>query len=225
MIRLKKIRESGMTLVETTVVLVLVGVIFAVAMSFSTDAIRGNTEQGAKYTLLSDAQTGLNTVANDIRLSARADDTNRWQDEHAPLAPANKLSWTSGGGILVLAVAAQNSADNIIFEDVHNYVSAKNNYIYYVNDKTLYRRILAAPVAGNAIKTTCPSALSTPSCPGDKAIMENVSAFTIKYYDGADQVVVPSNARSVELSVKLAVQRYGKEIAVTYTTRMVFRNG
>ena len=222
----QKIRDQrGMTLVEVMVALVLVGFIFSVIIAFSIDKIRQNTQQTIKYELLADAETGLNIVANDVRLSARADDANRWQDDNAPLAPANKLSWMSDDQTLVLAIAAQDSANSVIFDDVHNYVSAKDNHIYYIEDNTLYRRILAAPNAGNKAKTTCPPASSSSSCPGDKVIMNNISSFSISYFDGANQVVVPSNARSVELHVTLAVHRYGQDISVNYTTRMVFRNG
>lgn len=214
-----------MTLVEVTITLILVVAISSVVMGFSVDKIRQSTQQTIKYNLLSDAEKGLNTVTNDIRLSSRADDANRWQDNNAPLAPGDKLSWKSNASTLVLAVAAQKTGGTIIFDDVHNYVSAKNNHIYYLKDKTLYRRTLAAPVTGNTAVTTCPPASSTGSCPSDKTIMENVTSFSISYYDGANQVVTPSNARSVSLSVAMSVNRYGQDISVKYTTRMVFRNG
>ena len=217
--------QSGMTIVELMVALILVTAISSVIIGFSVDKIRQSTQQTIKYNLLSDAERGLNLVANDIRLSARADDANRWQDDNAPLAPGDKLSWKSDATTLVLATAAQKTDGSIIFDDAHNYVSAKNNYIYYVKNSTLYRRILAAPNAGNVAKTTCPPEKVTSSCPGDKSVMSNVSSFDISYYDGANQTVVPSSARSVSLSVTLLVNRYGQDISVQYKTRMVFRNG
>lgn len=222
---IKRTDQKGMSLVELMVSLVLVTALASVIVGFAIDKIRQNTQLSIKYNLLSEAETGLNTVANDIRLSARADDANRWQDNNAPLAPTNKLSWLSDGTRIVLATAAQDASSNIIFDDVHNYVTAKDNHIYYVNNKKLYRRILAAPNSGNKAKTTCPPALATSSCPGDKIIMNNVSSFTVKYYDGANQVVTPSSARSIELGVTLSVVRYSQTISATYTTRMVFRNG
>lgn len=218
-------RQSGMTIVELMVALMLVVAISSVIIGFSVDKIRQSTQQTIKYNLLSDAERGLNVVANDIRLSARADDANRWQDDNAPLAPGDKLSWKSNATTLVLATAAQKTDGNIIFDDVHNYVSAKNNYIYYVKNGTLYRRILAAPVTGNAAKTTCPPEKATVSCASDKKVMSNVSSFNVSYYDGANQAVAPSSARSVSLNVTLLVNRYGQNISVNYTTRMVFRNG
>jgi len=218
-------KQNGMTIVELMVALMLVVAISSVVIGFSVDKIRQSTQQTIKYNLLSDAEKGLNVVANDIRLSARADDANRWQDDNAPLAPGDKLSWKSNATTLVLATAAQKADGYIIFDDVHNYVSAKNNYIYYVKNGTLYRRILASPVAGNAAKTTCPPEKATPSCTSDKRVMSNVSSFNVSYYDGANQAVAPSSARSVSLNVTLLVNRYGQNISVNYTTRMVFRNG
>lgn len=217
--------QHGMTAVELLVALVLVTAISTVIVNFAIDKLRQNTQQQIKYSLLADAETGLNTVANDVRLSARADDANRWQDENAPLAPSNELSWTSDNNTLVLATAAQDSDKNILFDDAHDYVSTKNNYIYYVEGTTLYRRMLAAPVTKNSATTTCPPELATSDCPVDKVIMEDVHDFTVTYYDGASKVSTPSNARSVKLEVTLSSNRYGQDISVSYTTRMVFRNG
>jgi type II secretory pathway pseudopilin PulG len=222
---MKKLDSGGMTLVELSVALVLITAISAVIVGFAVDKIQQSTKQTIRYDLLSNAESGLNTVANDIRLSSRADDANRWQDDNAPSAPSNKLSWVSNSTTLVLAIGAQDSDNNIIFDDAHDYVSAKNNYIYYVKNKTLYRRILAAPVSGNKAHTSCPPASATTSCPADKEVMDNVSSFNIKYYDGSSQIVTPSNARSVELSITLLVHRYTQDISASYTTRMVFRNG
>lgn len=221
----KKRNQSGMTIVELTITLILVTAISSLIIGFSVDKIRQSTQQTIKYELLSGAEKGLNIVANDIRLSARADDANRWEDDNAPLAPSNKLSWMSNSTTLVLATAAQDSDKNVIFDDTHNYVSAKNNYIYFLKDGTLYRRLLAAPVTGNAAVTTCPPEASTSSCPSDKTILNNVTSFSITYYDGSNQAVTPSSARSISLAVTLSVTRYGQDISATYTTRMVFRNG
>lgn len=217
--------QQGLTIAELLVALVLMAVMSTLIVGFSIDKIQQNTQQSIKNGLLRDAETGLNTVANDIRIAARADDANRWQDENAPQAPTNKLSWASNSSTLVLAVAAQDASSNIIFDDAHNYVSAKNNYIYYVKNGTLYRRILAAPVTGNKAKTTCPPTAVTATCRSDKTMMSNVSSFTVSYYDGSNQVITPSSARSVSLTVTLLVKRYGQNISATYTTRMVFRNG
>jgi Tfp pilus assembly protein PilX/type II secretory pathway component PulJ len=169
--RPRKLDQRGVTLIELGIALVITAALVGIIISFAVDKQQQSAQQTIKNDLLTTAETGLNTVANDIRLSARADDNNRWQDTNAPGAPSNQLSWQSNGSTLVLATAAQDGSRNILFDDVHDYVTAKNNYVYFVSNHTLYRRTLAAPKTGNAAKTTCPASLATASCPADKVMV------------------------------------------------------
>ncbi len=223
--RLLKLDQRGLTLVELGIALMLTAAMSGIIISFAVDKQQQSSQQTIQNDLLSNAETGLNTVANDIRLSARADDNNRWQDVNAPGAPSNQLSWQSGSSTLVLAIAAQDSSHNILFDDAHDYVTTKDNYIYFVTNHTLYKRILAAPKTGNRLKTSCPASSATSSCPADRVILQNVSSFTVQYYDGDNQTVTPSNARSVQLGVQMLVHKYRQDFTTKYTTRMVFRNG
>lgn len=217
--------QSGMTLVELLIALVITGLLMTVIVGFSTDKLRDSALQGAKNDLLTNAQTGLNRVTNDIRLANSADDQNRWSDNNAPGAPGDLYSWNSSASVLILAIAAQDSSGNILFDDAHDYVSAKNNSIYYVSNGTLWRRTLAAPKTGNAATTSCPSSTANATCPADRRVLDDVSDFQVTYYDGSDQQVDPSSARSIKLQVTLTRHVYGQNITVSYTTRMVFRNG
>lgn len=217
--------QLGMTVVELSVALLLTTAMVAIVVGFSVDKQQQSSQQTIQNDLLTNAETGLNTVANDVRLSARADDNNRWQDANAPGAPSNLLSWQSSASTLVLAIAAQDSGHNILFDDAHDYVTTKNNYIYFLSNHTLYKRILAAPKSGNSAVTTCPAASASSSCPADKVVLQNVNSFSVQYFDGDNQAVTPSNARSVQISVQLLVHKYRQDFTASYTTRMVFRNG
>lgn len=223
-IRRLRTNSSGMTLVELVVALVLTGLIVGVVMDFSIAKLRQSSVESIKNSLLSNAETGLDRVANDIRLATHADGNNRWQDNFAPGAPGNLLSWQSNSTTLVLAIAAQDSSGGILFDDAHDYVTTKNNVIYYLQDGSLYRRILAAPVSSNAAVTTCPSPDASSSCPADALVLQNVSSLTIRYFDGTNQQVDPADARSVELAITLKVHKFGQDLTASYTTRMVFRN-
>lgn len=217
--------QAGLTIVELLIALTLTAAVFAVIISFSVDKLAQNAEQNIKYTLLSNAEAGLNRVANDIRLATSADENNRWQDPHAPGAPSDPLSWQSNTSTLVLAVAAIDGNNNVIFDDAHDYVSAKNNVIYYVSNGTLYRRTLAAPNSGNIAVTTCPPASATSSCPADRDVLDNVSSFSLTYYGSDGTTTAPTSAHSVQLSVTVLQHKYNHDISAQYTTRMVFRNG
>jgi hypothetical protein len=121
--------------------------------------------------------------------------------------------------------AATDKNRNVLGEEAHDYISYKNNVIYYLSGTTLYRRVLADTAAtGNSAITTCPAAHATASCPGDGDILDNVSSFSIQYYNAQNQQVDPASARSVQLSVTLLLRKYNQNITSNYTTRMVFRN-
>lgn len=217
--------QSGLTIPELIIALAITAVLTTLVVSFSVDKLQQSSLQNYKYELLTTAQSGLDQIANDVRVASAADTNNRWQDANAPGAPANQLSWASNSTTLILAIAAQDKNHNIIFDDAHDYVSAKNNVIYFLSGGSVYRRVLAESVTGNTAATTCPASKATASCRADGQVLQNVSAFSVQYYDGENQIVTPSNAHSVQLSVTLKVHKYNQDVSVSYTTRMVFRNG
>lgn len=217
--------QSGLTIIELLIALVITAFLTTIVVSFSVDKLEQNSIQNTQYQLLTNAETGLDRITTDIRVASAADDNNRYQDPNAPGAPANELSWASNSGTLILATAATDSQGNIIWSDSKDYVSAKNNIIYYLNKGSIYRRVLADSVSGNSAITSCPASDATASCPADSDILDNVSSFSVEYFNSEDQQVDPADARSIQVSVVLNVRKYNQNISASYTTRMVFRNG
>ncbi|HJQ09370.1 MAG TPA: type II secretion system protein [Candidatus Saccharimonadales bacterium] len=215
---------KGYTLVELVIALSVISILSIVVLYFFGNVLIQNTIAIARGDLLSEAHIALDRVNDDVRLSANADEQNRWEDDHAPNAPSDLFSWASDSDTAVLATVAQDQNDTILFEDASEYISWKNNNIYFVANNTLYKRVLAAPVSGNKAVTTCPAAVATTSCPKDREVLHNVQSFTIRYLDGDNNEVVPANARSVELEILLSKKAYGRTITADYTTRTVFRN-
>lgn len=215
---------NGMTLIELLITVVLVSIISLTLANFTANWLRQDAVTQARTNLLSNAQDALDFMNNDIRLSGAADQNNRWPDNNAPNAPANKLSWQSSNNTLILASVATDKSGKVIFSDPSQYVSEKNNQVYFVKNKTLYRRTLASPVDNNQAVTNCPSNSATNVCPADRVIATNVDTFSVKYYDAEDAEVSPANARSIGLSISLSNKRYGQTINVKNSTRMVFRN-
>lgn len=220
-----KLNHDGMTLIELSIALLITAAMVTVIVSFAVDKLQQSSIQTMQQDLLSNAETGLNRITNDIRLAVAADANNRWDDPHAPSAPGDDFSWQSNATTIVLAVAAQDTSGNIIFDDPHDYVSAKNNVIYYLSNGSIWRRTLAAPNSGNSAVTTCPPSLATASCPADRDILDNVETFSATYYDGSNNQVSSADAHSVQLTVQLNEHKYRQDITAKYTTRMVFRNG
>src|SRR5690606_16484329 len=98
--------------------------------------------------------------------------------------PDNSLSWAASENTLILATAAQDSQGDILFSDPAEYISHKNNVIYFLQDDILYRRTLRAPVDDNVAATTCPADAATPTCPADKIMLNTkVDKFIVRYID------------------------------------------
>lgn len=215
--------QRGFTLIEVMVATVVAGMLIVLVMTFLVNSVAKNATETARADMFREAQLTLDNIGREIRLSATADEQNRWEDDNAPGAPANKLSWESDGDTLVLATAAMDASQNILFADPLHYVSSKNNNIYFVEHNTLYKRVLADPATENAAETTCP-ADPNDACPDDRELVRNVAGLSVKYFDNENQEVPPATARSVELTINLETVKYGKTLRADFTTRTVFRN-
>lgn len=221
---MKRLNNSGLTITELLVTCVVISIMSVVIVDFLGNWTKQHAISETRSTLLAEAQTALDTITDAIRLSAAADQNNRWEDDYAPGAPSDLLSWASGANTIVLASAVENTSGDIVFSDPLNYTSQKNNQVFFVSDGILYRRVLAAPEDDNTLETSCPASAASASCPADRNLAENVVDFSVTYYDGSNQEVIPTDARSVELSITLGTNKYDQQINETYSTRMVFRN-
>ncbi len=212
---------KGYTLVEIIVVLAVTGLLATVVTTFFVSNLTGFANLSTRADLLSQAQVTLDAISADIRSSASADQNNRVEDYNAP---GGLLSWQASSTTLILATAAENSAGDILFADAARYISHKNNVIYYLNDKAVYKRVLGVQVAGNEAANGCSTISVVDVCPADKKILQDVTEFSVKYFNGENVEVAPEDARSVEVSTTLNQQKSRQNIDVSYKTRTVFRN-
>lgn len=215
-------RRGGFSLVELTIATAVVSVLTILVMSFLVNKFVQNARDNARADLQLQTQLTLDLINRDLKHAANVDDLNRWADTYAPGAPADQFSWQSDADTLVLAVPAQESDDDILYEDPQVYISYKDNYIYFISGGTLYKRILPAQAAGNGSQVTCPA--GTAGCSPDPKLAAIIDNLTFTYYDAADNQVAPSNARSVKVSMRVIRQIFGKEIVIEESLRTVFRN-
>lgn len=214
--------QSGFTLIELLVVMIIMGILSLTLADFIVSWLRTSSLANTRANLLTNAETALDTTTNDIKLSGSADLNNRWPDANGP--GGNQFGWTSGSQVLILAKAAVDKSNNIIFSDPAKYISQKDNEIYYLSGSTLYRRTLASDSVNDGAVTTCPPASASSSCPADETIATGVSGLAISYYDASENSVSPSDARSVQIALTLSSSSGGETAKASYTTRMVFRN-
>lgn len=219
---MKRQDSYGFTLVDAIIAVVVSTLVVITITTYVLNNIQQSAVATTRDTLIKEVETSLDLMAKDVRLSANADQNNRWADDNAP--GGSQFGWQSDGSTLVLATAAQDNGGNILFSDPNNYITEKNNIVYFVQDSTLYKRVIADPVSGNKAVTTCPSGSASAGCPADKELLHDVSLFDVTYLNGQNQEVSPTDARSIEVHVKASKTAFKKPVDTDYTTRMVFRN-
>lgn len=220
----RRLHSHGFTLVEVMASTAITGILIVVIMGFITNSLVSTTIDSTRGDMLREAEEAMDVITRDIRLSASAEDNNRWQDTYAPNAPTDLYSWQSDADTLILATAALDTNRNVLFEDALHYITYKNNNIYFVSGGKLYKRTLAATIASNAAKTSCPAAHATSTCPADSVLATNIASFQVHYISGDGAEVDPTDARSIELDINLQATKYNKSISASYKTRTVFRN-
>lgn len=214
-------RQSGFTLVELTIVMIVVGILSLTLANFITTWMQAASRTQDRAALLQTAENAMDTITNDIQLSGSVDTNNRWPD---PNGPGGQFGWASGNQVLILAKIATDSSNNVIFSDAAKYITQKDNEIYYLSGTTLYRRTLDSDSSNDAAVTTCPPPDATSTCPADTTVATGVSSLSFTYYDGNNNVVTPDNARSVQVAITLSEKLDSQTISASYSTRMVFRN-
>lgn len=219
-----KVDQSGFTLVELITSITLIGILTAMVVAFGVNGLANYNYTYNRSVLLDQAHLGLRNINEAILQAASADNHNRIEDYNGPGAPGNLFGWQSDGDTLILATAAEDNDGNILFQDESQYISYKNNVIYYLDGGDLKRRVLAADVPDNKAVTTCPAAAASSSCPEDTTIAEDVDNFEISYFNSQNQEVSPENSRSIGLDITLSKEVQNRNISADYATRTVFRN-
>jgi len=220
---MKKLGSRGFTLVELLVATALTGILIIVVMSFMVNSFVQTTVDSARSDLLRESQQALDDIGRNVRLSSSALTSNSIDDPYAP-EQGQPRSWDSSDSTVILATAATDSDGSIIFSDPLNYISEKNNVIYFLRDGTLYRRTLAADVEDNRATSTCPASADESCKSRDSVLVNNVASFRVTYHDNLDQIVTPESARSVRMEIQLKDKKFGQNLESRYVSRVVFRN-
>lgn len=216
---------EGFTIVELLITMVVTTIVMLIITNFMLGNMEQSVLEAIKGNILQQTTIGLDKINNDIRSASGSDTNNIWPDPNSPSGTANEYSWTSNSSTLILSTPVISTSGNILFTNSSDYTTEKNNIVYFVNNGNLYKRTIANPIANNAMQTSCPRAVSSPSCPADIKILSNVTQFNVSYLNGQNQAVAPSQARSIKLLITVSKSMYNKPVSVTYTTQMVFRNG
>lgn len=219
---MKKIDQSGITIVELMISVAIatsiVTVLSAISIGFFGSAVRSQvTAQMA-----TDSHFLLRAMIEDLRLGNGIGETNVLADANAPGG-----GWTTGdtNNVLIINLPATTANNDIIYnpETGDPY---SNEYVYFINDTTLYKRLIknsAAP--GNNISTSCPDSAVSATCPADRKYSRYVDDMTLTFYDNGNNVTSNvSEARSVMVGVTMSRQVFGKNLVLNNSILTKLRN-
>jgi len=214
-------KQHGFTLVEVvisiTVATIMVGVLFIATFRFFANAIQ--SQQTAELAL--ESQTLLGQMTEDLRLAAGIETTNQLTDAHQPTGWAT----SDPNNILVITTPATTASNDIIYDSDTGF-PYQNEIIYFLSNKTMYKRVLKNTAAtGNKAVTNCPEAQSSDSCPADRIFTSNVDDITFTMYDNTNTATTdPSQASSIALTVSLSKKVFGKTVSLSNSMRVTQRN-
>jgi hypothetical protein len=215
-------RERGFTIAELIVAIsagsLVALVIFSVSLFFYADIARGEVETN----MLIESQTILNDISEDMRTSSAILTTHTLSDANEPAA-----AWNTDNAnlILIMSEPALNASRNFVLNPTTGN-PYQNEFIIFVSDNQLYKRILANPSAtGNRAVTTCPAEHASSSCPRDPLLTNYYKSLSFVFYD-QDGVLTtnPALGRSIAINIVLERAVFGQTISVDNHVRMTLRN-
>lgn len=111
-----------------------------------------------------------------------------WVPLHA-IPGTTTLSGSGTTPLIYLKRFSFNSSGSVILNGIQPH---EDEYVLYLNNTTkeLLVRSLANPSAtGNRLKTSCPPAQASPTCPADKVIAKDLSSIELKYFSRSGNLI------------------------------------
>ncbi len=214
--------DSGFTIPELLISISLIGIIsvsmVAIIMNYFVIITRNNT--AADMTI--DSQNLLRATVEELRYGAGVRQTNTIVD---PNGPGGGWNTSNASFVIIIAVPAKDNGDNYIVDPLTG-APYNNELVYFKQEKILYKRILAHPNAtGNDVKTSCPSAIASTSCPADRKLNDATKDMIFTLYDQDDAITTnPLLARSVKINLAMERDTFGKPLMLNNSIRTTLRN-
>jgi prepilin-type N-terminal cleavage/methylation domain-containing protein len=213
--------HGGYTLTELVIAISLIGIIsvsiFTIFLNYFTLIARNNII----IDMTVDSQSLLRTAVEELRYGAGVRDSNTIADSNQP------SGWNTSNSnfVIIIAVPAVDSARNYIIDPLTG-GPYMNELVYFKQDNTLYKRILANPSAsGNSLTTSCPAASASTSCPADRKLMDFVEDMVFTLYDQDNAVTVdPLLARSIKIDLSMERETFGQPLELQNSIRITLRN-
>ena len=217
-----KNKNLGFTVPELSISIVAMGILITSLLAFGTYYFANVTRYNAFVQMSVDSQNLLRATVEQLRYGAGVRQAATVSDPNAPVGGWNT---SNDDFVIVIAVPAIDSDREYII-DPNTGSPYNNELVYFKNDTNLYRRTLAHPDAvGNTLKTSCPAAQASESCPPDNKLVENLDSMIFTLYDQDDAVTAdPLLARSVKIDLGLAKVTFGNDLTLDNSIRVTLRN-
>ncbi len=203
---------SGLTIVEIIVAITVASILIVGVFSFIITYTNQYAVTSARTKLESSLVSGSDRIDRDIKTSRKVLAENSIADAAAPGSPAK---WVSDDSQLVLGTTARKENGESLDG---TYPGVFDNIIYYMRGQSLYRRILAHDdgSGANRFTTITCSALPEGGCAADEKVLDDVSSFTVHYYDETNAPANPvDGTKRIRISIELSADTSGQTISTS----------
>jgi type II secretory pathway pseudopilin PulG len=199
--------ESGFTITELLIVIILTTIFTLIIMLFAFDLWRNSATQEANIDTLLTRFNASDTLREEIGSSSGLIIQNNITDSHTlvpdPSIPGNSY-WlpihavpgnTAVGSantytpLIYFRRYSLNTAGQFIMNGTQPY---EDEYVLYLDGsaKALKQRNLANPSAsGDKLKTSCPPPYVSATCPADKVIASNITSVSTRYFSRTGNLI------------------------------------
>jgi prepilin-type N-terminal cleavage/methylation domain-containing protein len=214
--------NKGFTLPEVMVALSVFAILSTAFLTLMIQYFANISRNNSFIDMTTSSQNLLRNTVEQLRYSAGVRQTNTITDTNGPSGGWNTSNTSF---VIIIAAPAKDTNDNFII-DSSTGEPYLNELVYFKQNDDLYRRILANPSAsGNSIKTTCPAASATSSCPADAKLIDYLDDMVFTLYDQDDAATNnPLLARSVKIDLFLEHDTFGDPLTLQNSIRVTLRN-
>jgi type II secretory pathway pseudopilin PulG len=199
--------QAGFTITEFLIVIIMTSLFTLIIMLFAFDMMRGTAAQEANIDTLQTRFNASDTLREEIGSSSGLIIQNGLSDNNV-LVPDTSIPgnnyWlpihaipgnipVGANGTYTPLMYFRRYAVNISKQYVMNGNQPyEDEYMLYLNGSTkaLMQRSLANPSAtGDKLKTTCPPAIATSTCPADKTVASDVTSISTRYFSRTGNLI------------------------------------
>lgn len=253
---MRRLLSKGFTLPELMIVIVVLGVLIGVLVTPLDDLYSANNQGLKEIVETGDVQGTLRDIESELVMAVEFDNANTVSDpsgSNGNTSSPTQWVWTGIAGdgtsnrVLIAHMYATTELPKTDTDGTRQLVyendcttPAINNIVYFVKDSVLYRRTIrsaATPLCNGltiAQRTSCAVGVVSGACasaPRDAKLIDNVSSFTVNYYQNPNSTSTianqytstsaPGNSQTVSITLTAGVAPAEK----TSTIRITRLNG